>query len=77
MPSPPPSLLLQPLLMGKRWGKAFLGVFWPFCTPSLLSWQSPASPQTKHPLPTPLSAMGGERGEEDGDEEQSHKLIAC
>lgn len=41
-PSPPLSLLLQPLFIGKRWERVFLGVLRPSCSPSLLSWHSPA-----------------------------------
>jgi len=41
MPPPAPSLLLQPLFTGKRWERVFLGVLWPSCSPSLLSWHSP------------------------------------
>lgn len=64
MPSPPPSLLLQPLFMGKRWGKAFLGVLWPFCTSSLLSWHSPACiTPNQAPFAHPFQCtVGGEGG---------------
>ena len=41
-PSAPLSLLLQPLFIGKRWERVFLGVLRPSCSPSLLSWHSPA-----------------------------------
>lgn len=42
VPSPPSFPLLQPLFIGKRWERVFLGVLQPSCSPSLLSWHSPA-----------------------------------
>lgn len=73
-PSPPLSLLLQPLFIGKRWERVFLGVLQPYCSPSLLSWHHPACitlNRTPWDGRIPLSATGGEREEEEGDEEPS------
>ena len=82
-PRPPCHLQLRPCCcspyLQERGGKGF---FWgcsgppaphPFSAGTALS----ASPQNKHPSPTPLSATGGEREEEEGDEEPSRELIAC
>lgn len=69
----------SPYLQG-RGGKGF---FWgcpgpPAPHPFSAGTALPASPQTKHPPPFPLSAMGGEREEEEeGDEEPSCEPVAC
>lgn len=66
-PSPPPSPLLQPLFIGKRWERVFLGVLLPSCSPSLLSWHSPAcitpnqAPST-HPSQCNRRGKGGGGG---------------
>lgn len=78
MPSPPPSLLLQPLFMGKRWGKVFLGVLWPSCTPIPSQLAQPCLHDPKpSTLCPPLSVQREGKGGGGDDEEWSHELIAC
>lgn len=63
--SPPPSPLLQPLFTGKKWERVFLGVPRPSCSPSLLSWHSPAC-VTPNQAPSTLPSQCNGRGKGGG-----------
>lgn len=77
VPSPPASPLAAALTyrveVGKVSSRGALALL--LCIRSQLA-QPWCITLTKDPLPTSLSATGGER-EEEGDEEPSHELIAC